>query len=181
MRGIKRFFSQLPYYLLWLLASALLWSWIVGLMTDTQPAKKITFFLNVDAVEEAALSDALEAALPPGLRMVKAHAFSYALFNQDAIRRADVLVVPASQMAEFLPDLAALDVSPSAETWTDGGAVYGLRCYDAQSGAGAAQDYVRYPAPDAAPEDFYLCLTKESPHLDDGAALRVAERYLGLE
>ena len=84
-------------------------------------------------------------------------------------------------MGTFLPDLQPLDAPAGADAWVSDGAVYGLRCFDASSMTGAAGRYVRYLAPDAAAEDFYLCLTKDSPHLADGAALRVAERYLGLE
>ena len=181
MRGIKRFFAQLPAYVLWLMFSAVLWGWIVGLLTDTTPEKKVTLFLDVPAVEDAALSAALEQPLPEGIRMVKARAFSYVLFQQDALHACDLYVLPASEMESFCPDLLALEGFVAPDSWTKDGAVYGLRCYDADTAAGAAAAYVQYLAPDRAAEDHYICVAKNSPHIDDGAALRVALRYLELK
>ena len=178
MKGIKRFFSQLPVYILWLMFSAVLWLWIVGLITDTAPEKKVTVFLDVPAVEDAALSAALEEALPEGLKMIKAHSFSYVLFQSDALRAADLYVLPASEMAEFCPDLLPLDGFSAADGWTQDGAVYGLRCHTA--GDPDAPGLVQYAAPDRAAEDHYICILKDSPHIDDGAAMRVALRFLEL-
>lgn len=176
MNGFKRFLSQLPAYLLWLLASVVFWSWIVSLRTDTVPEKKVTLFLDVPAVEDAALSAALETALPERLKMVQAHSFSYALFRSDALQKADLYVLPASEMAQFRPELLPLEGFDASETWRDGGKGYGVRCYDAETRTGAAASFISYPA-----EDHYLCVSAASVHLDDGAALRIARRFLELE
>ena len=179
-RCLKRFFSRLPAYVLWLLFSAVLWSWIVGLCTDTTPAKKVTLFLDVPAVEDAALSAALEEALPDGLKMVKAHSFSYVLFQSDALEQADLYVLPASEMEEFREKLLPLDGLGAPDAWTSGGAVYGLRCYDARAASGAAAELVQYTAPDKPEEDHFICISKNSAHIADGAAMRVALRFLEL-
>ncbi len=177
MNGIKRFFSQLPAYVLWLLFSVMFWSWIVTLRTDTTADKKVTLFLDVPAVEDAALSGALEQSLPAGLKMVKAHSFSYVLFQQDALRAADLYVLPASEMEEFCPDLLPLEGFAAADGWTKDGALYGLRCHRAAGGDAA---FVTYTAPDRTPEDHYICVAKDSLHIADGAALQVALRFLEL-
>ncbi len=178
---IRRGLSRMPVYILWLLFSVVLWSWIVGLRTDTASEKKVTLYLDVPAVEDAALSAALEEALPAGLKMVKARSFSYVLFQQDALRYTDLYVLPASEMAGFAGDLLALDVPAADGAWTLDGTVYGLRCYHAASGVGAAASYVRYLPADKAPEDYYICIYKDSPHIGDGAAMRIAMRFLELE
>ena len=178
MKGIKRFFSQVPAYVLWLMFSVMLWSWIVGLLTDAPAGKKVTLFLDVPAVEDAALSAALSPALPDGMKMVKAHSFSYALFQQEALRAADLYVLPASEMEEFSPDLLPLEGFSPADAWSKDGAVYGLRCHTAGADDGAG--FVQYDAPDRVAEDHYICISKNSPHIGDGAALRVALRFLEL-
>ena len=180
MRALKRFFSRLPVYILWLLCSVMLWSWIVGLVTDTARDKKVVMFLDVPAAEDAALSAALEEALPAGIRMIQAHPFSYVLFQSDALSDADLYVLPASEMEEFCPELLPLEAPSGVEVWAKDGAVYGLRCYDAAAARGAATDYVQYVAPDRAAEDHYVCIRSASPHMEDGAALQVALRFLEL-
>ncbi len=181
MRGIKRFFAQLPAYVLWLLCSVVLWSWIVSLCMDTVPAKKVTLFLDVPTVEATALSAALEEELPPELKMVRARSFSYVLFQQDALRAADLYVLPASEMAEFADELLPLEAPAGADVWAKDGVVYGLRCYDAAAGSGAAASLVQYCQPGRTPEDCFICVAAGSPHIGDGAALQIAARFLELE
>ncbi len=174
---IRRCFFLLPLFILWALLSAVLWSWIVGLVTDVPPSKKVTLYLDVPAVEDAALSAALEEALPEGLKMVRAHSFSYVLFQQDALRSADLYVLPASEMEDFAAGLLPLDAPAAEDVWSLDGTVYGLRCYEAGTSSGAAAEYVRYPAA----EDHYICINKDSAHIADGAAMRIAQRYLELK
>ena len=178
MNGIKRFFTQLPAYVLWLMFSVMFWSWIVGLLTDTTPDRKVTLFLDVPAVEDAALSEALGQELPSGLKMVQAHSFSYALFQSDALNAADLYVLPASEMEEFCAKLLPLEGFGAADVWTKDGAAFGLRCFRADAAAPA--EYVQYAAADRAAEDHYICIAKNSAHIADGASLQVALRFLEL-
>ena len=164
MRVLKNIFSQLHTFVLWLLASALFWGWIFTFVTDTVPAKKVTVYCRVPAVEDTAMAAALEEDMPEGLRMVQVHTFDYVMFGTDAFDRGDIFIVPASEDADFVKDLLPLE--------GEGGA----KVYDAATGEGAATEYIRY-----GDEDYYMYLGSGSVHLDDGAALAVARQILAME
>ncbi len=178
MKRIKRFFARLPVYVLWLLLSVMFWSWIVGLITDARPEKKVTLFVSAEAMEDTALSAALEPALPAGLRMVRAHPFSYAFFQAQALEQADLYVLRASELEADLAFLRPLPIAPDGAVWEHGGVAYALRCYDAAADAGAASGYIDYRA---GGEDCYLCFGARSVHADDGAAEAIALKFLELE
>ena len=175
---MKRFFANLHIYVLWLLISVLFWSWIFGFVTDARPARKVTLFVSAEAMEDVALSAALEEALPAGLRMVRAHPFSYAFFQAQALEEADLYVLRASELEEKLALLRPLPIAPDGAVWEKDGTVYALRCYDAAADAGAADSYIDYRT---GAEDCYLCFGARSVHAQDGAAEAVALRFLELE
>ena len=163
MRVLKNIFSQLHTFVLWLLASALFWGWIFTFVTDTVPAKKVTVYCRVPAVEDTALAAALEQDMPEGLRMVQVHTFDYVMFGTDAFQRGDIFIVPASEDTEFVKDLLPVDGER-------------VKAYDAATGQGIATDYIQY-----GDEDYYIYLGSGSVHLDDGAALAVARELLAMK
>ena len=183
MRILKNIFSQMHRWILWALLSAIFWAWIFTLLTDTTPAKKVTLFAQVETCRDQALALRLEEAMPPEIRMVKVHPFSYLLFDDTELRRADLFVVRASELETFLPDFAPLEDESfdfgERELYRQDGHVYGVKIYDAATGVGAARDYLGYDGD----EDYYLCMNAASPHLGsgDGAALRIAEALLKLK
>ena len=183
MRFLKNVFSQLHRWVLWALLSAIFWGWIFGFVTDTSPAKKVTLYAQVPACEDKALALALEAEKPEQIRMVKVHPFSYALFDAEELATADLYIVCASQVEQFLDDFAPLDSEAidleGRELYTARGRAYGIKVYDAASGTGAALDYLHY----AEGEDCYLFFNASSPHLTagDGAALQIARALLDLD
>ena len=184
MRIIRDIFSKWHVYVLWALLSALLWSWIFGFITDTTPARKVTVFADVYACADVELAVALEAEKPEGIRMVKVHPFSYAVFDENNLLSADLYVVPASEAEEYLASFAPLESSSDPDKtgyYADDGLLYGLRIYDAASHTGAAAQYLTYTAPGAAEEDYFLFFGAASAHLTDGAAQAVAARLLALD
>lgn len=164
MRVLKNIFSQLHTFVLWLLASAIFWGWIFTFVTDTVPAKKVTVYCRVPAVQDTALAAALEQDMPEGLRMVKVHTFDYVMLDTASFDMGDIFIVPASEDPGFVQDLIPLE--------GDGG----TKVYDAGTGEGAAMEYIQYGG-----EDYYLYLGSGSVHLDDGAARAVARALLALE
>ena len=64
MRVLKNIFSQLHTFVLWLLASILFWGWIFTFVTDTVPAKKVTVYCRVPAVEDTAMAAAARDPRP---------------------------------------------------------------------------------------------------------------------
>ena len=101
MKILKNIFSQLHVYVLWLLLSTVLWGWIFSsFITDTKPEYKVVVYADAARCADRELSLRLEDPLPPGLRMVRVHPFSYAMFDRDALLKADLFVVPASDAGD---------------------------------------------------------------------------------
>lgn len=161
MRFFKNLWAHLPLFLLWGVISAMLWGWIFTFVTDTAPENKVTVYCRVPALEDTKLAARLEETMPEGLRMIKVHSFDYVMFGE--VTGGDVYIIPASEIGPFAGDLAAVD------------GVFGVKVYDAASGAGAALPYIRYGG-----EDYYLFLGAGSVHLEDGKALEVAKQLTEL-
>lgn len=184
MRTIKNILSQFHRWLFWMLISFIFWGWIFTLVTDAAPARKVTLYAQVEACQDQALAQRLEQGMPQGLKMVKVHPFSYAVFDTKDLQNADLFILRASEIADCPLTFAPLD----GEDWDSGdwelyrgedGKCYGVKIYDAAAGKGAAREYLDY-TPDV---DCYLCFNATSPHLGggDGAALRIAEALLRIK
>ena len=183
MRFLKNVFSQMHRWVLWALISVMFWAWVFTWVNDTSPAKKVTLYAQVDVCEDEALAQKLAESRPEGIRMVKVHPFSYAMFDDGDLQGADLYIVRASEIETFLQDFAPI----GEEDWDFGerelyradGIPYGVKIYDAASGEGAASEYLRYDPR----EDYYLFFNAASLHLGDGdgAALQLAELLLKLK
>ena len=125
----------------------------------------------------------LEEDLPAGIKMIKAHPFSYAAFGNGDLLAADLFVVRESELEEMLPSFAPLDGEEldcgDRERFVRDGVFCGVKLKDASGGPGAAETYIGYEPG----ENYYLFFNAESPHLGsgDGAALRVAESLMKLK
>ena len=185
MRILKNIASQLHIYLLWLFAAALLWGWIFTFVTDTRPEKKVTVFVEAPACLDRELAIELEKTMPEGIRMIKVHPFTYAMFDESTLLGADLYVIPASHAADYRDSFASAAGLPLAEGRTvspEGG----IRIYEAAAGTGGADGYVTYAPPGGTGEDYYLFFGVKSIHaaavngVGDDAALPVAERLLDM-
>ena len=183
MRLFRNIFSQTHRWILWALLSAVFWSWIFGLVTNTDPTHKVVLYANVDEMQDKALALRLEEEKPEEIKMIKVHPFSYALFDTQEALNADLYVIPASQAEGFLDSFAPIDGEEldrgDRELFTRDGKSYGIKLHDAATGESTAGDYLVY----APGEDYYLFFNVNSLHLSggDGAALRVAEALLRLK
>ena len=179
MRILKNIWSQLHLYLLWLLASALIWGLVFSFVTDAPPGKKVTVFIDAENCRDLALREELEKSLPEGIRMIQVHPFSYAMFNERTLLDADVFIVPESSVEDYRESFLLFPDAVPAQDLREGG----ILMYDASSGEGAAASYIRYdPA-----ESYYLFFGVNSLHAaalsgrGDDAALAVADRLLELD
>lgn len=161
MKMLKRIFSQLHSFVLWLLVSALFWSWIFTFVTDTSAEKKVTVYCKVPEVRATELAIALEEHMPEGLRMIRVYSFDYVMFGLDAFYQGDIFIVPESEIGTYKDVLLPAERS--------------IKAYDAATGAGIAMDYIRYED-----EDYYLCLGSGSVHLEDGKAEEVVQTLLSM-
>ena len=172
MRVLKAIWSKLHVYVLWLIVSTIFWGWIFTLVTNAPAEKKVTLFIDAPACRDTALDEELEKTMPVGLRQVRAHLFSYVMFGESELINADLYVVPASEAEEYIDSFRPLSGALAARegVLVLGGAPRGLPV------EGAASDWVDY----APEETYYLFFGVNSVHIEDGAALAVAEDFLAL-
>ena len=188
----KRILSQLHRYVLWLMISIFLWSWIFTLITDTTKEKKVTVCSDTPAMLDSELAEALSYDLPEGIKLIKVFPFKYAMFNTADIDRADILILPESEIEEHTATLCAIGTESfdTSGGYEKDGAVYGLLLFDAASGTAKASDYFTFTSVDAegkpTSENYYLCFNERSVHLGDmnssadDAAIIIAKRILDL-
>ena len=102
-RAFRRGFSVLfPAFVLWAMMVIVLGGFVYNQITDTAPKNKIVLYADLKDFSGAdALAVELEKAKPDAIRMVQVHPFSYALFGSDALRGADLFIVPASHVEEY--------------------------------------------------------------------------------
>ena len=149
--------------ILWLFFTVIFGSFVFYQITDTDPTHKLTLYVDGEVRNEAQLAALLEKELPEPIRMVQVHPFSYAMFGSDALRAADLYIVPDSEKEQYADWFA-----PGEEALTvcdPGGAV------------SVAGSWILY----APGETYRLYIGAYSPHLSDGLARRGAEVLMALE
>lgn len=166
MKRIKPFFSLIPALILWLMFSVLLWGFVFTRITDTVPQKKLVLCIDAQVPDPTSLAVELEAFADPGIRMVKAHSFSYAMMSGDVLRSADLYIVKESDIASYSEWFAPLPPELSGEQiYAIEDVPYGVLIYDAERQTGAAQEYINYFLPSETPENCYLMFGIHSVHI----------------
>ena len=183
MQILKNIWSQLHRFIFWALMSAIFWAWIFTIINNGSPAHKVTIYVRAESCQDQALALKLEESMPEGIRKVKVHPFSYAVFGTDDLETADIYVMPAEDLETIPVEFAPLE----NEDWDFGGReLYrmnghdvGVKIYDAASRQGAAAAYLDY----REDSDYYLVFNAKSAHLGagDAGALRIAEALLKLD
>ena len=182
MQVLKNIWSQLHRFVFWALLSTIFWAWIFTLITDTVPEKKVTLYVQTEDCRSVDLTLKLEEEKPEGIRMIKVHPFSYAVFGDRELLEADLYAIGEADAAEMLPSFAPLDGETldtgGRELYIRDGVAYGVKL-SGPGEPGAAASYMGYEPG----KSYYLFFNAESPHLGsgDGAALRVAEALLKLK
>ena len=163
-RFLRNVLSQLHSFAAWAIVAAIFTGWIFTNVTDTKAAKKVEIFVNAYETENMELRLELEENLPEGIRMIKVHRFTEALFGDRTFLNADIYIVRASDVEEL----------------RDAFSGEGIKVYDAETGRGAADGYISYWVPGAESEDYYLFYGINSLHTgkQDTAAFYVAERFM---
>ena len=178
-KGIRPLLSDLiPLWILWAMIAVLLGGFVFNQITETTEDRKITIFADAELQNAPALAEELEKALQPPVRMVKIHPFSYAMFNGDALRRADLYIVPDSKTDEYREWFAPLP--PELRELEDPLEPGGIRVRDPESGLAVRGDVILYDASLMKPEVYRLFFGKESLHLteEDRNAVRAVQELL---
>ena len=177
---LKRTLSRFHVYVLWALASVFLWSFVFTRITDAPPEKKLSLYISAPSVQDTELAAQLEGDdLPPGIRMVKVHPFSYAMFDSEDLLSADLFLVKASEASGYQDSFAPLPPRFTPDLTLENGA-QGILVYDAQTHQGLWDALIVYQAPGAQEENCYLFFGAESLHAGklDTAAIWLAQRFL---
>ena len=153
----------LPLLGIWALVAVFFSSFVFYQITDTSPANKLTLYIDGEVQYETRLAVLLEKGLPSPIRMVQVHPFTYAMFGSDALRAADLYIVPDSDLEQFADWFA-----PGEES---------VLVHDPESGVSVADTWILY-----TPEETYrLYLGAASAHLEDGLARQGAELFMNLK
>lgn len=183
MRVLRRIVSRFYLYVLWVFFAFLFCGLIFSRLGDTGAAHKITLYADVPAMRDTELAVELEREKPEGIRMVKVHPFSYAMFDTDDLLGADLYIISASHVEEYSDSFRSIE---GATFNSEGGCfrdgeLWGVLVWDAEKSEGIAADYIDYPD-----EDCWLFFNKDSQHIlslsgtGDDAAVSVAQRLLEL-
>lgn len=181
MKGIFRNWHR---YVLWLTVSFFLWAWIFTLITNAPAGKKVVLYASLPAMEREALSTALEADMPEHIRYVETWVFSDEMFSPANISAGDLLLLPASQVDQYIDTLQPIDENafPDRSLYIREGRAYGVCVRDEAAGVRVGADYLAY----LPGETYYLFFNAASKHLGDwngsadDAALRAARTFLTL-
>lgn len=188
MIWIKRIFSQMHRYVLWLLISAVFWGWIFTIITDTIAAKKVVLYADVPYIADRELAIELEKDLPEGIRMVQVHPFSYALFNTLDTDSSDLYILPEQEVADTIGALCPIPQEEAGkDAFVSDGVAYGWLIYSADTKKGSASSFLTYHTDQETDQDFYICFRSSSRHLgewngsNDDAAVILAKRILSMQ
>lgn len=172
----RKTLDALSLMLLWVIVSVFGWSAVFNTLTDTSAEKKLVVYADLPDVASTELAVALEEADLPGIRMVRAYPFTYAMMDSSGLERADLYIVSESEAEKYvswfcpLPEEIVRSAEPS-ELLTLDGAAMGLRIRK-DGCPGAADSFLRYDQTGAVPGDYYLFFGKNSLHVstNGGAA-----------
>lgn len=180
MNKLRRFFSLIPALVLWLMVSTLVWGFVFTRITDTDPAHKLTLFIDTQVTDATGLAVKLEEQLSGNIKMVKVHPFTYAMLDGEQLKAADLFIIRADHMETYGDWLTPLPEEIGEDD------AWGVRAYDAETQSGIAADCINYRPLGEPDMDYYLCFGKQSRHNPslenavDNAALDAANLLLNL-
>ena len=170
----RRLWALLPGLVLWAMGVVIIGGFVMNLITDTSPERKISIFADCGVRNGAALAEALETDLAEPVRMVKVHPFDYAMFGNAEIDRADLYIVPASRAGEYRAWFAPLPegLREGGDRLEMDGVPYGIPVAGPE-GTGICAEYFAWESG----ETYYLFFGNGSAHLagNPGAVNNQAE------
>ena len=187
MSKTKRILSLMTRMVLWTLLSALIWNFVINLLTDAPAREKVTLYVSAGnpAFRDRELSYALEQSMPSSVRMVRCHPFSYLMIGED-ISRGDLVILPENEAAGYLDRFRPLpeELRSLGPLYAAEDVIYGVRVWDSAGMTGCAASYIDYSSSEG---DWYLFCGRDSVHVPsadgsgDRAACAVAETLFSLE
>ena len=155
-----------PLLGIWALASVFFGSFVFYQLRDTDPAHKITVYMDGSTMNEDALAARLEKELGGAVQMVQIHPFQYFMFGSEALMGGDLLIIPDSALEQFGKWTAEEEES--------------YIVFDPAAGVCIAGDTFLYSKAEK-PEIYRLYIGAKSPHLNDGLARKTAAILISLD
>lgn len=178
---------QIHMYLIWGVIAVMFVNFLFGLVTDTSRAKKVSVFVNVDAVDEAGLETVLNDDLPEGIKMTKVHTFGYFAFGNDDIGLDDIYIVKESDAEKYIEAFSPLydfwNFRDIDKYYVKDDIPYGILIRSSDERFEAAAEYIGYEYVDGrAQDEYYLFFGRDCLHKGkDGAAAKVAEKLISIK
>ena len=169
MNKFRKFLSLIPLLILWLMLSVLVWGFVFTRITDTDPAHKLTLFIDTEVTDATGLAVKLEENLTGNIRMVKVHPFSYAMLDGGPLRSADLFIICADHMETYREWLSPLpqEMRGSEAEYALDGESWGILAYDSKTQTGIASNHINYLPPGEPEKDYYLCFGNQTVHRSD--------------
>ncbi len=166
---VRRFLRAFGQFLLpavlWAMLAAVFTGFVFNQITDTVPADKIVIYADCEVLDAPELADRMEKLLEGKIRMVKIHPFSYAMFDSNRLKQADLYIVPDSHKEEYGQWF------PPEE---------GIVLYDPASGRESAGKYFLFVPEGGTSEPYRVYPGNNSVHLEDGFAREAAKLLLSI-
>ena len=189
MSKLRRFLSLIPALMLWLMLSVLVWGFVFTRITDTDPAHKISLFIDSEVTDATGLAVQLEEHLDGNISIVKVHPFTYAMLDGGQLEASDLFIIRADHMETYGEWLTPLpeDMRGVYPEYNLDGVPFGVKAYDAESKKGITTEYINYLPLSEPEEDYYLCFGQKGVHLAsldnavDNAAVDAVKVLLNLD
>jgi hypothetical protein len=160
----RRIAAFIPLAAAWALAAVFISSFVFYQITDTDPANKITIYMDGEVAGESVLAARLEKGMGHSVRMVQIRSFRYFMFGTEILKTGDLYIIPDSELEQY-KDWIIQDAE-------------GMIMFDPEAGISVAGEVFRYLQEGKEPEVFRLYTGAGSPHLQDGLARKAAEILL---
>ncbi|MCR5009723.1 MAG: hypothetical protein K6A91_02150 [Clostridia bacterium] len=180
VKVLRNLLRQLLLYLMCIILASILTTFIFNRITDTSPQHKVAVFIDVPSVKSAELQTVLDEDLPEGIKMTKVHTFNYDMFGYSGGDEADIYIVAADRIGEFIDYFAPVSefLPPRSiyQYYVHDGVPYGVLVKG--GGYAASAEYISYEEG----KEYYLFFRKGSVHPGpDGASAYIAERLMTLK
>lgn len=179
----NRLMNLVPLMLLWLVLSVIGWGFVFTRITTYAPEEKIALYVDGEVPLGKELAAYLYEEKQEGIKTVEVRPFTYAMFGGDELRNADLFIIPEESVDTYLECFAPWPEGLATEGmfYARDGVNLGLQVYDTEGKVGVADGFIAYENTLYLPQNYYLFFGNQSAHLEDGLAVKYAQRLLNAE
>lgn len=131
MKIVKLIAEKLMLLIVIAVLCTIFWGWIFTFLTDTTIDKKLTLYVDAGMTSEQGTAAAveLEKNKPGWIRMIQVRPFTYAMFDDTGLRRADMYIVNQTNAETYREWFAPLpqELYQEENMLVMNGSAYGLQ------------------------------------------------------